>query len=114
MVNKCVLLCAFLAAAVPLNAQFSGRVSGTVMDATGAVIPDAQVDLYLAGGSRPLLSAHTTAEGLYSFIGVRPAEYDLSVEVPGFVRATVRRIVVDPGRETSVPQVRLQLSTVTQ
>src|SRR5215831_3906406 len=103
MVKKSFLLFAFLAAAAPLHGQFSGRVSGTIVDATGAVIPDAQVDLYLAGGSRPLLSAHTTAEGLYSFIGVRPAEYDLSVEVPGFVRATLRRIVVDPGLETSLP-----------
>src|SRR5690242_17126589 len=98
MVNKCVLLLLVFAVAAPVNAQFSGRVSGAVVDSTGAVIPDVQVDLYLAGGSRPLLSAHTTAEGLYSFIAVRPAEYDLTVEVPGFVKATLRRIVVDPGR----------------
>jgi hypothetical protein len=47
-------------------------------------------------------------------MAVRPAYYDLTVEAAGFVKTTLRGISVDPARETSVPQVKLQLSTITQ
>jgi hypothetical protein len=112
--KKYLLFFAVLALASPLNAQFSGRVSGSVVDTTGGAVPNAQVDLYLSGGSKPLLSTTTTAEGLYSFLGVRPAAYDLTVQVPGFNKATIRAITVDPARETPVPQVTLQVVSVTQ
>jgi hypothetical protein len=46
-------------------------------------------------------------------IGVRPAEYDVIVEAAGFVKGTVHNINVDAARETPVPQVKLQLATVT-
>jgi hypothetical protein len=114
MGKKFVLLLALLALAVPVSAQFSGRVSGSVVDATGGVVPQAQVDLYLPGGSKPLLTAKTTAEGLFTFLGVRSGQYDLTVDMPGFVKATLRGIVVDPARETSIPQIKLELPTVAQ
>src|SRR5215472_11632385 len=59
--------------------QFSGRVTGRVVDATGAAVPGAEVQLFLNGGSKALLSAKTTTEGIYHFMGVRPSYYDLSV-----------------------------------
>ncbi len=60
-----------------------GRISGAVVDATGAAVGGADVELYLAGGQKPLLVSKTSAEGLYNFIGVRPAEYDLSISAKG-------------------------------
>ncbi|HLH32172.1 MAG TPA: carboxypeptidase regulatory-like domain-containing protein, partial [Terriglobia bacterium] len=112
--NKVALFVALsmLALAVPVSAQFSGRVSGVVVDPTGGVVPNAQVDLYLAGGAKPLLSTTTTGEGLYDFLAVRPGEFDVTVESPGFNKATIRKIVVDPGRETSVPQIKLEVLSV--
>jgi hypothetical protein len=108
------LLLLGLVPVLPLAAQFSGRVTGSVVDSSGAVVPAAEVELYLAGGQRPLLTTKTSTDGSYNFIAVRPAYYDLTVEAAGFVRATLRGISVDPARETSVPQVRLQLPAVTQ
>jgi hypothetical protein len=99
---------------LPTSAQFSGRVTGSVVDSSGAVVPAAEVELYLAGGTRPLLTAKTSTDGSYNFIAVRPAYYDLTVEAAGFVKTTLRGISVDPARETSIPQVRLQLPAVTQ
>jgi Carboxypeptidase regulatory-like domain len=104
----------YLFAGWPLAAQFSGRVTGSVSDSSGAAVPGAEVDLILAGGKRPLLSVKTSAEGLYHFIGVRPADYDLSVEAKGFVKTLVRAITVDAAREVSVPALKLQLAAVTQ
>ena len=100
--------------ALSLNAQFSGRVAGTVLDASGAAVPFANVELMISGGERALLTVLTAVDGSYHFIGVRPADYDLTVQAPGFVTATVRKIAVDAARETTVPQVRLQLAAVTQ
>ena len=96
------------------EAQLSGRIAGSVADAAGASVPGAAVRLYLSGGKKPLVSVTTTSEGLYTMLGVRPAEYDLEVEAAGFVKTTIHGIVVDAARETPVPQIQLQLATVTQ
>jgi hypothetical protein len=96
------------------SAQFSGRITGSVVDASGAAVPDAAVELYIAGGQKPLLSVKTSADGLYNFIGLRPTEYDISVNAPGFVKATIRGIIVDPAREIAVPQFKLAISTLSQ
>ncbi|MBZ5625820.1 MAG: TonB-dependent receptor [Acidobacteriia bacterium] len=99
---------------LPVSAQFSGRVTGAVVDGSGSAVPGATVDLYLTGGQKPLISVKTTAEGLYHFIGVRPADYDLTVDAKGFMKAAVRGVTVDAARETNVATVRLQLPTLTQ
>ena len=106
-----VFACLFLA---PARAQMSGRISGSVVDASGAAVGGADVELYLAGGQKPLLVSKTTVEGLYNFIGVRPAEYDLSVSARGFLKSTMRGITVDMARETDVPRIKLELASVTQ
>src|SRR5579872_4607580 len=98
----------------PASAQLSGRISGAVVDASGSSVPGAEVRLYLSGGKKPLLLPKTSAEGLYNVLGVRPAEYDIEVEAAGFVKATLRGVVVDAARETPVPQIKLELASVTQ
>jgi hypothetical protein len=95
---------------VPLFAQFSGRVTGSVVDSSGASVPNAQVNLYLAGGQKPLLSTKTSTDGQYYFNSVRAANYDLTVEFTGFIKYTLRDLTVDAARETSVPLVTLRLS----
>src|SRR6516165_8276313 len=94
------------------QAQFSGRVTGTVVDASGAVVPGADVQLTLNGGARALLTTKTSSDGIYHFIGVRPSYYDLTVQAQGFVKTTLRNISVDPAIETSVPVIKLELATV--
>ena len=91
----------------------SGRVSGSVADVSGAPVPNADVSLFLAGGTRPLLKSKTASDGTFNVIGIRPADYDLMVEAAGFVKATVHGITVDASRETPVPRITLQLATVT-
>jgi hypothetical protein len=98
---------------IPVLAQFSGRVTGTVVDATGAAVPSADVELFVAGGKKPVLTAKTSPDGSYHLIGVRPAEYDISIVAKGFVTATVRNLTVDAAKETDVQQVRLQVASVT-
>ena len=99
---------------VPLFAQFSGRVTGSVVDSSGASVPDAQVSLYLAGGQKPLLTTKTSTDGQYYFNSVRPANYDLTVESKGFLKSSLHNLTVDAARETSVPQVKLQVASATE
>src|SRR5450755_4579842 len=87
-------------------AQVSGRLTGSVADASGAAVAGAAVNLLLPGGSKPVLATVTTPEGLFSFTGVRPTSYDLVVESKGFLRYSLRRVKVDPARETSLPPIR--------
>src|SRR5260370_14873326 len=69
---------------IPVNAQFSGRVTGSVADASGAVVPNADVELFLAGGKKPLLTTQTSGEGLFNFTGMRPPYYDSTVQPKSF------------------------------
>ncbi len=108
----CGLLILSLLQVLPVSAQSSGRVSGSVVDASGAAVPGADVELYLAGGKKPLLTVKTSPEGLFNFIGVRAAEYDLAVNAKGFVKTIIRGLTVDAARETDVPGIKLQVATV--
>jgi hypothetical protein len=109
-----LVLLVFLALASALNAQFSGRVAGTVLDASSAPVAGAAVSLYLPNSDKALLSTKTAADGSWRLIGVRPADYDLSFEASGFAKTMLRAIAVDPARETTVQPVTLQLPAVSQ
>src|SRR5258707_11409215 len=102
-----------LVCSLTVSAQTSGRISGTVVDPTGASVPAAEVNLVLSGGARPLLTTKTGDDGQFNFIGVRPADYDIVITATGFVKRTLGKIAVDPARETSLPLVRLETATVT-
>ncbi|MGA3235954.1 MAG: TonB-dependent receptor [Bryobacteraceae bacterium] len=96
----------------PAFAQIDGRITGSVVDISGAAVPGAAVDLLMVGGKKPLLTSKTSADGLYHFIGVRPGYYDLVVVATGFVKTTLNNVSVDPARETSMPRIKLQLASV--
>jgi hypothetical protein len=102
---------AFLAMLVcpTLFGQFSGRVTGMVVDPSGAVVPAAVVTLQLPGSSRAVLSATSAGDGTYHFSGARPGNYDLSAQAPGFVKATVVNVLIDPARETTLPAIALTI-----
>jgi hypothetical protein len=108
------MLLVFLLQGMPAWAQFSGRVTGSVADSSGAAIPGAEVELFLAGGKKPLLQVKTSTDGLYHFLGVRPADYDLTVEAKGFVKTTITGITVDAAREVTVLPIKLAIATVSQ
>src|SRR5437899_6446464 len=90
MGTRCFLVLTLLATSC--LAQVSGRLSGSVTDASGAAIPNAAVNLLLARGSKPLLTTVTTNEGLFSFTNVRPEHYDLTLESKGFLKYTLRNV----------------------
>ncbi len=114
---RLVLLAAFfalLALVSALPAQVTGRLTGSVTDVTGGVVPGASISVFLPGGSAPVLTTVTTSDGLFNLAAVRPEFYDLVVEARGFRRTTLRQVKVDPARETALPPIVLEVQAVAE
>jgi len=78
----------------------SGQISGTVKDATGAVVSGAKVTIKSVntGFTR---ETTTNSSGLYTVPSLRPDTYDVTVEASGFQRY-VRRVEVAVGSQNEV------------
>lgn len=78
----------FLWSVAPVFSQFSLRsnISGSVTDATGAVIPEARVVL-LEITRNQTHETRTNESGFYTFSNLTPGTYQVAVEQPGFNRA---------------------------
>jgi hypothetical protein len=100
-------------AATGLYAQVAGRLSGSVVDQTGAAIPGATVNVFVPGGKEPVLSGTTNEAGLFSFIAVRPDTYDIAVESKGFTKSMMRLVKVSPIQETGLPPIKLEVQSAT-
>src|SRR5438046_2908398 len=72
----------------------TGAVSGTVTDPSGASVPLASVEL-LSNDTNAAQSQSTNAAGQYSFSGVRPGSYKITVKMAGFRNSTVPNITVE-------------------
>ncbi len=66
-----------------LLAQGLGRISGTISDTTGAVVPGAVVSVTQVGTGTKT-DVKSNGQGEYVFPSLQPATYDLSVAAPGF------------------------------
>jgi hypothetical protein len=111
-----VCLCVCLAAMLlgsPLSAQSTfGSISGTVSDASGSAVPDAQVTLTSAAtGAKQTYT--TGADGLYSFVNLNPGEYRLDVEKAGFKHVKRESVVVQVQQAVRI-DVAMEVGAVSQ
>ncbi len=89
-----------------------GSVTGTVQDASGAVVPNAQVVL-LNKDQGITLQVQTGASGEYVFSPVRIGHYSVSVSAPGFSKTTQENLSVSVGQRLQV-NVQLKLGAATE
>src|SRR4051812_27348146 len=81
----CLVFMNLFALSVPLLAQnSSGSITGVVQDATGAVIPGAQVSLINQEQGVAARTTITNEAGNYVFSALPAATYTITVELPGF------------------------------
>src|ERR1700693_5541102 len=106
-----VALTALVFMASAASAQVAGRISGSVLDQTGAAIPGASVNIYIPGGKEPVLTGKTNDAGLFIFVSVRPDKYDIAIESKGFARAMLRDVKVDPVQETGLGAIKLEVAS---
>jgi hypothetical protein len=94
-----LFLLVFVSATTPLlTAQtFRGGIAGTVQDASGAAVPNAQVSLVgtETGFKRQMVS---TSSGDYSFQDLPLGDYSIEVTSGGFSSQKVDHIAVRPGQ----------------
>src|SRR6202521_409907 len=108
----CTFVCLLLAASVA-HAQgvgTSGAITGTVTDASGAVLPKATVNVAdtQTGLKR---TAETNSIGQFRATGLPPATYDVSAELPGFATEIRRSVTVAVG-QTVISDFQLKPSQV--
>jgi hypothetical protein len=104
---------AILVVAASLAAQnYSGRITGGVADATGAVIPGATI---VVTNKETLLSWRTTTDpsGFFQVVSLPPGTYDIVAEAPGFRRAARTGYELPDAGRIHV-EFKLELATVTE
>src|SRR5206468_9146382 len=84
LLGICVVLAITLSPSVPANAQVSGAtLSGTVTDASGAVIPGVMISIKNRD-TGIVRNAMTDEAGFYSAPNLQAGNYDVTAPQPGF------------------------------
>jgi iron complex outermembrane recepter protein len=77
------IVAAMLGAALPAMAQPAGQISGSVRDATGALLPDVTVSV-LGSANRV---TQTGLDGRFEFQNLPGGDYEVRASLPGFAQA---------------------------
>ncbi|HEX7359852.1 MAG TPA: TonB-dependent receptor [Bryobacteraceae bacterium] len=114
---RAVVLIAIASAGLFAASGSSAIVRGTVKDPTGAVIPGAQVALVNSSG-QTVQQTETSRDGNYTFRGVAPGTYSVTVTYSGLQALNPPAVQVAAGQSvranvTMTVQVRKQELTVT-
>ena len=92
------------------SAATTSKISGTVGDISGAVIPDATVVLTRISPPRNTVATASSSSGEWAFASVEAGEYNLEVKTPGF-RAYQQRVTVTAGTPMSFG-IRLDVGSI--
>jgi iron complex outermembrane receptor protein len=97
---------------VQVIAQQTGSISGTVLDSSSKVLPNATVQILAANGT---VSRQTTsdAEGRFTVDGLKPGNYTIDVTSDGFADTRHSSVVVSAGQPATV-SIQLGLAVVSQ
>ena len=85
----------------------TGKIVGTVTDASGAMVPKAQVQL-VSTDTNAASTATTDDSGGYVFTNLQPGPYKLTVTMSGFRTATIASFAVEVDKTTNLP-VKLEV-----
>jgi len=106
-----VVLCLFVCPSTWAQTTY-GSITGSVVDPSGAIVPDAKVTLTNMG-TKETRTQQSLADGLYQFVNLIPGTYRLDVEKEGF-QHTIRPDIVVDVQQTVRIDVRMQLGAVAQ
>ena len=88
----------------------SANVAGTVLDASGAGVPGAEVSLAHGDGT-PLRTIASEANGEFNFTKIPPGPYVVIVNAKGFALFTSAEFVVTVQQAYEVPDVSLSIAS---
>jgi hypothetical protein len=90
-----------VAISTSLRAQQTGSIVGTVVDKTGAILPNAKVTL-INEATKDTRTTTSNTEGFFAYSGVVSSEYSVKIEAKGFQTAEQTGIHVSPGDRRNV------------
>lgn len=79
-----------------------GAITGTVLDPTGAAVPNAQITL-TSVQTGLVLKTTSDASGVYLFASIKIGDYTVSANAPGFSTVTQTNLHVDVQQRLNVP-----------
>jgi hypothetical protein len=92
-------------------AQFSGGVQGSLLDSSGAAVPNATLTLENVD-THVTQTAHSDAGGVYRFVSLAPGNYTVTAAANGFAQAKTA-FVLDAAENRDV-SFRLEVGSVDQ
>src|ERR1700677_1804751 len=111
----CLVVCSIallLGFSFPAHAQNVGSLHGSVLDTTGAAIPDATVTITDLGMNESR-TAKTDGTGGFNFAQLNPDTYRVEVEKNGFKKYVNVKVVVEVATSTTL-DVQLELGSINQ
>jgi hypothetical protein len=91
----------------------SGTIFGSVKDASGAVIPNANITV--RGGQIGVVRATTsTSSGEFVVPNLPPATYDIAIEAQGFKKLEARTVILNAADKLNAGDFVLQVGTTTE
>src|SRR5260370_33883468 len=107
-----LLMFSGLLASGALWAQEQANLTGTVTDATGAVLPQASVKL-ISRAQGTVRTVETNGSGVFQFSFITPGAYDVTASANGFKTATRPNFVLAVAQNLRL-DLRLELGTAPQ
>ena len=80
----------------------TGSIAGSVVDPTGAVIPNATITATLAGSASPAATTTSNGQGSFTLSGLAPGVYIVEAHSPGFSPARPQHVTVQAGKAQHV------------
>ncbi|MGO9229847.1 MAG: carboxypeptidase regulatory-like domain-containing protein [Bryobacteraceae bacterium] len=91
----------------------SCSLSGTVYDASNAVVPNAKVVL-TDEATKTIRETVSNGNGFFSMSAIQPGSYTAAVSAPGFAAWERAHIVFNQGENRNLPNVVLQIKTAAE
>jgi hypothetical protein len=106
------LLCLLVCVSIPAYAQVNATVTGTVVDASAALVPG--VTVTAQNTATGIMTTRVTNEsGSYDFPSLQPGTYILSANLPGFQTATFNNVQLGQAQQVRL-NFTLQVGALTQ
>ena len=108
-----VVLCLIGSSGILRAQNVTGSITGTVADASGAVVPQAAITLKnnASGDVRRTVS---NGEGYFAFSAVPPATYTVTIEAKGFQKWEQTGIVLNAADKRNLSEIALQVGSAAE
>jgi hypothetical protein len=113
--THCSALCVLLVLFASLSSaqDITGSIVGSVLDATGAAVPNAKVTITNTERNAVVRTAQTGSDGNYSAPLLPVGTYSLTVEAPGFKKAVHTEVVLN-ANDRLTANMKLEVGDVQQ